>query len=176
MAFKSCVRIRVDPGASADQIHSKQRGAKSLWAGTSCVGTVPGRIHKLPVRFCSKEQFIEEVVAQILGCESLDALVREANGGRSLKSFPILKTEVWHEWKFDREGIEALHPKWVNTNHNQAHMPDQVTSFPNLFLAGAHTRTAVDVWSIEAAAESGRRAARHRCKGFGQWAIQAAVA
>ena len=34
------------------------------------------------------------------------------------------------------------------------------TSIPNLFLAGAHTRTAADVWSIEAAVESGRRAAQ----------------
>lgn len=31
---------------------------------------------------------------------------------------------------------------------------------PNLVLAGAHTRTAADVWSIEAAVESGRRAAQ----------------
>jgi hypothetical protein len=30
----------------------------------------------------------------------------------------------------------------------------------NLALAGAHTKTDVDVWSIEAAVESGRRAAQ----------------
>lgn len=30
----------------------------------------------------------------------------------------------------------------------------------NLLLAGAHTKTEADVWSIEAAVESGRRAAR----------------
>ena len=32
------------------------------------------------------------------------------------------------------------------------------TSIPNLVLAGAHTKTAADVWSIEGAVESGRRA------------------
>jgi hypothetical protein len=42
----------------------------------------------------------------------------------------------------------------------QAHQPDQRTSIPNLFLAGAHTRTAADVWSVEGAVESGRRAAQ----------------
>ena len=40
------------------------------------------------------------------------------------------------------------------------YLPDQVTSIPNLLLAGAHTRTAADVWSIEGAVESGRRAAQ----------------
>lgn len=133
---------------------------KSLWTGTSCVGTVPGRIFKTPVVRCTKEQFIEEVKAQILSCQSLDRLIREANGGRSLADFGIDKIEVWHEWRFSPAGIEPLQPKWVTTTHTQPHLPGQATSIPNLFLAGAHTRTAADVWSIEAAVESGRRAAQ----------------
>jgi hypothetical protein len=36
----------------------------------------------------------------------------------------------------------------------------QVTPVQNLALAGAHTRTDIDVWSIEAAVESGWRAAQ----------------
>jgi len=133
---------------------------KSLWTGTSCVDTVPGRIHCLPVKFCSKEQFLEEVIEQIMRCQSLDALIREANGGRSLRTFPILKAEVWHEWQFGPKGIQPLYPKWVTTTHTQACLPNQTTSIPNLFLAGAHTKTAVDVWSIEGAVESGRLAAK----------------
>ena len=133
---------------------------KSLWTGTSCAGTVPGRIHQLPVIRCTKEQFIEEVKAQIFSCQSLDAMIKEANGGRGLADFAISKIEVWHEWHFSPEGIIPLQPKWVTTTHTQAYLPDQVTSIPNLFLAGAHTRTAADVWSIEGAVESGRRAAQ----------------
>lgn len=133
---------------------------KSLWTGTSCVGTVPGRIFKTPVVRCTKEQFIEEVKAQIFSCQSLDRLIREANGGRGLADFRIDKIEVWHEWKFSPMGIEPLQPKWVTTTHTQQHQPGQATSIPNLFLAGAHTRTEADVWSIEAAVESGRRAAQ----------------
>jgi len=133
---------------------------KALWTGTACVDTVPGRLHRLPVKFCTKAQFLEEVQAQILNCQSLDALIREANGGRSLRDFPILRTQVWHEWRFGPDGIQPLHRKWVNTTHTQAFLPNQITSIPNLFLAGAHTRTAADVWSIEGAVESGRRAAK----------------
>ncbi len=41
-----------------------------------------------------------------------------------------------------------------------AYLPAQKTPIPNLFLAGAHTRTQAQVWSIEGAVESGRRAAK----------------
>src|SRR5664279_3765096 len=51
-------------------------------------------------------------------------------------------------------------PKWVNRVGNQEFLPTQITPVENLVLAGAHTRTEVDVWSIEAAVESGRRAAQ----------------
>lgn len=34
---------------------------KSLWTGTSCISTVPGRIYHKPVNTCTKEEFIEEV-------------------------------------------------------------------------------------------------------------------
>lgn len=132
----------------------------SLWTGTSCVSSIPGRLFGLPVEHCSKEQFIAEVKAQLLRCGSLDMLIREANGGRSLASFPILRFEVWHEWTFSADGIRSPQPKWVNATGNLQWQPTQVTPVANLLLAGAHTKTAADVWSIEAAVESGRRAAQ----------------
>jgi hypothetical protein len=48
----------------------------------------------------------------------------------------------------------------VNTTKTQAYMPAQKTQVFNLFLAGAHTQTQAQVWSIEGAVESGRRAAK----------------
>ncbi|MGN6547115.1 MAG: FAD-dependent oxidoreductase [Aureliella sp.] len=134
-------------------------GVRSLWTGTACVATVPGRLYGLPLRRCTKEQFISEVLAQLGSCEGLDALVKEANDGRSWKTFPILRVEVWHEWQFSPEGITSPQPKWVNTTHTQPYQPTQATPVLNLVLAGAHTKTQADVWSIEAAVESGRRAA-----------------
>lgn len=133
---------------------------KSLWTGTACAATVPGRLHGLPVLDCSKEQFIEEVLAQILRCGALDAMIREANDGRGLQSFTIVKIEVWHEWCFGPGGLSSPWPKWVTTTHTQPFLPGQRTSIANLFLCGAHTKTAADVWSIEGAVESGRLAAR----------------
>nr|MBF0223367.1 NAD(P)-binding protein [Desulfobulbaceae bacterium] len=45
---------------------------KSLWTGTSCISSVPGRIYHKPVNTCTREEFIEEVKAQILSCGALD--------------------------------------------------------------------------------------------------------
>lgn len=135
-------------------------GVASLWTATACVSSVPGRVHGEPLERCTRQQFIDEVTAQLMRCEALDRLVRSANDGRGLASFPIRRIEIWHEWTFSTDGIKHRQPKWVNTTHTQQWLPPQRTSLPNLALAGAHTRTEADVWSIEAAVESGRRAAQ----------------
>jgi uncharacterized protein with NAD-binding domain and iron-sulfur cluster len=133
---------------------------KSLWTGTSCISSVPGRIYHKPVNTCTKQEFIEEVKAQIFSCGALDELIKEANNGKGLKDFSIIKIEVWREWEFSKEGIKPLQPKWVNSTNTQAYLPAQKTPVGNLFLAGAHTKTQAQVWSIEGAVESGRRAAK----------------
>lgn len=135
-------------------------GVASLWTATACVATVPGRLHGLPLVDCTKEQFVDEVLAQLRACGGLDRLLREANGGRSWQDVPIVGLEVWHEWDFSSDGIDGPQPKWVNSTRTQPWQPGQRTPVPNLVLAGAHTRTDADLWSIEAAVESGRRAAR----------------
>ncbi len=135
-------------------------GIASLWTGTACVSSVPGSVHGLPLDRCTKEQFIDEVRAQLLRCVSIDTLIREANHGRALASFPIVRIEVWHEWIFSPDGISGPEPKWVNSTRTQPFQPTQSTPVANLVLAGAHTQTAADVWSVEAAVESGRRAAQ----------------
>lgn len=133
-------------------------GVKSLWTCTACVATVPGRLFGLPIIHCTKEQFVEEVMAQLFSCDGLNQMIQEANGGSGLKSFPIAKVAVWREWQFSPAGIHGHQPKWVNRTNNQQYLPTQATPVANLVLAGAHTKTAVDVWSIEAAVESGRLA------------------
>ena len=136
------------------------KNIKSLWTGTSCISSVPGSIYNKTVNNCTKGEFIEEIKRQIFRCGALDELIKEANNGKGLKEFSLAKVEVWHEWDFSSEGIGTIHPKWVTTTNTQAYTPAQKTSVLNLFLAGAHTKTQAQVWSIEGAVESGRRAAK----------------
>lgn len=135
-------------------------GVKSLWTVTACVATVPGPVHGRPLIRCTKEQFVEEVMVQLRRCGGLDRLVKEANGGRSWMDVPVVRAEVWHEWEFSPDGLRSPQRKWVNRTGTQPYRPTQATPVPNLVLAGAHTRTEADVWSIEGAVESGRRAAK----------------
>ncbi len=135
-------------------------GIKSLWTGTACVASQPGRVYGLPLNRCTKEQFIDEILAQLRDCQGLDFLLKESNGGKGFKNFSVVKIEVWHEWLFNPEGIKPRQPKWVNTTHTQPYLPSQKTPVQNLVLAGAHTKTTTDLWSIEAAVESGRLAAK----------------
>ena len=116
-----------------DQEVDLGRNIKSLWTGTSCISSVPGRIYHKPVNNCSKEEFVEEVKAQILSCGALDELIKEANHGKGLKEFSITKIEVWHEWEFSSEGIKSFQPKWVNSTNTQTYLPAQKTPVPNLF-------------------------------------------
>lgn len=133
---------------------------KSLWTGTACAATVPGRVYGLPLVDCTKEQFIEEVLAQLHQCQGLDFLLKEANNGHGLDHFSIVEIEVWHEWLFSPTGIKPKQSKWVNTTNTEPYLPTQETPVPNLLLVGVHTKTTTDLWSIEAAVESGRLAAR----------------
>ncbi len=135
-------------------------GIKSLWTGTACVASIPGRLYGLPLTQCTKEQFIEEVLSQLRDCQGLDFLLREANNGKGLEQLTMLNVEVWHEWLFSTAGIKPKQPKWVNTTNTEPYLPNQATSIPNLVLAGAHTKTTTDLWSIEAAVESGRLAVK----------------
>ena len=132
----------------------------SLWTGTACIETVAGRLYGKPVLTCSKEEFLEEVKEQIFQCESLNAEIKKANQGKSLTQFELKEMEIWPEWNFSPTGIKTPWPKWVNNTENQKYLPKQEASIGNLIMAGAHTKTQADVWSIEAAVESGKRAAR----------------
>jgi len=139
-------------------------GVKSLWTGTACVSYVPGQKTGFSAEHVTREGFMQEVLHQMYRSQSLDKMIRESNGGRSLSSFEIARTEVWHSWIFPTESdgvtkVDAPQPKWVTSTNTQAFLPTAKTSISNLILAGSHTRTGADLWSMEGAAESGKRAA-----------------
>lgn len=47
----------------------------------------------------------------------------------------------------------------MDSTQTRPHQPTVTSAWSNMWIAGAHTRTSVDLWSMEAAAESGRRVA-----------------
>ena len=148
---------------SQDQLFHKNtflgENIKSLWSGTATIDSVPGKLYNLPMNKLTRVQFINEIKYQIYRSSSLNTLVKKSNNNRALKSFPIGNIEVWHTWKFKNNELRDEYPKWVNNTRNQSYLPRTKTLIKNLYLAGAHTKTNTDLYSMEAAVESGRRAA-----------------
>lgn len=137
---------------------------KSLWTGTACCAFKPGELFGLTASQCTRENFMQEVLHQLFRSKNLDDMIAHANGGRGLKSFEIAHTEVWHSWIFPEVAtgynhVTAPQPKWVTTCNTHPYQPNCATGVPNLKLAGSHTKTNADLWSMEGACESGRRAA-----------------
>ena len=163
--------------SQSDEFHPQVElgsAVATLWTGTACAANVPGSLFGLPLCLCTRAQFRAEVLHQIYACQDLDLFVRQNNGGRSLVSFGPPRLEIWKDWVFPgdteddaderdtgaaRGMVRSRVPKWVTSTHTQDFVPEAETSFANLFLCGAHVRSSVDLYSMEAAAESGRRAA-----------------
>jgi thioredoxin reductase len=137
---------------------------KSLWSGTATRDFNSGSLYNLPMSKLTKKQFTEEIKHQIFRSKGLNELVKKNNNGKNLSEFPIIRIEIWHTWKFQPQPDTSIvtdptQPKWVNNTTNNAFFPNAKTSISNLFLAGAHTNTNTNLYSMEAAVESGRRAA-----------------
>ena len=137
---------------------------QSLWTGTACCAYKPGELFGLTASQCTREKFMQEVLHQLFRSKNLDEMIAKSNGGRSLNTFEIVHTEVWHSWMFPEVAtghnhVTAPQPKWVTTCNTHPYQPNCETGIPNLKLAGSHTRTNADLWSMEGACESGRKAA-----------------
>ena len=124
-----------------------------VWSGTACITDRPGRLFGLPAEALTRHQFEQEVVFQVTRSQEL-----------GLAAADIVAFEVWKDWEFAarpsaRGRAFSKHPKWVNGLGTFEHRPPQTTGIPNLLLAGAHTKTSMDIWSMEGAVESGKLAA-----------------
>lgn len=141
-------------------------GVKSLWSGTACLSDKPGKLFNLPMSRVTREQFIAEIKHQLRSSKNFDEIIRTNNRDQGLDFFldkALVHFEVWHSWHFVGEEnisvVKETEPKWVNTTNTQPYQPTNNTSTKNLFLGGAHVKTSTELWSIEAAVESGQRVA-----------------
>jgi uncharacterized protein with NAD-binding domain and iron-sulfur cluster len=136
---------------------------KTFWSGTACLATNPGKLFSKPMNMLTREEFTEEIKYQIFKSKELNDLIKRENHDENLISFPIAQFEIWYGWTFlpNSKGIvyDYTSPKWVNSTQTQEFQPTSITSINNLYLAGAHTKTYADLYSMEAAVESGKRVA-----------------
>ena len=160
---------------------------RTLISGTACISYLPGKLFGKPIVDLTRDEFKQEILFQMSRCKNFNKIIYNSNG-KKFNSYSINIFEIWKEWNFKGDPIvqpfnntqslrtalrnEMYHKtfhtklnsgdaplKWVNSTTTNQYTPKPRTSFANLILAGAHVKTSVDLYSMESAAESGRRAA-----------------
>lgn len=135
-------------------------GNKTLISGGACVSYVPGKLFNKTTTEVSDQEFKDEILFQMFRCKNLNSVIANSNNGKKLSDFDINVFEIWKGWNFNPKfAIDVNEQKWVNSTHTNLFMPETKTSFPNLFLAGSHIKSSIDLYTMETACATGRDAA-----------------
>jgi hypothetical protein len=134
--------------------HWKMKLPGTLISGTVIASYNNGSLFGKPATSLNRNQLIQEIIYQILESNSLRKDV-------PLDQADIIYAELYDEWTWNGEKLISKYKKWVNTVYNDTFRPGQLTKYSSLYLAGAHTKTSMDSWSMEAAAESGKIVSKH---------------
>lgn len=140
---------------------------QSLWSGT-CINTMNvGVLYNKTAIECTPNQLIEEIIAQFFNSKELLQIIKNENKYELTKDDIVFK-EIFNDWYFNSQTqqLESKNKKWVNNIYNEAYRPDNHTAYTNLYLAGSHTKTTVNIWSMESAVESGKLASNHILKKY----------
>ena len=141
--------------------HWKQNPSiKSLWSGTIIDFEKKGKMFGKNAEHLDNENLKKEITYQILRSNSFRKLIFD-NNGFYINKEDIEYIEIWYEWNFNNGIQEQKNKKWVNNIYNEKFRPLQKTEYENLFLSGAHTKTSINIWSMEGAIESGKITANY---------------
>jgi cytochrome b involved in lipid metabolism len=111
---------------------------QSLWSGTITNGVEAVKLRP--------PELMTEIKKQIL-----DAM-------NNIQERDIVYQELFEDWYWDQleQRLKSKNPKWVNEIGELR--PKNETDYPNVWIAGSHTDTTTDVWTMESAVESGKLA------------------
>lgn len=141
------------------------KGVDVLWSGTACVSYINGIVYNKPVVHLTKEEFQVEIIAQLGADKGFQELVKDGSGVSfdELVNNHLVYFEVWNTFRFPENRSERLsnptEPKFVDSFNTREHQPSIDTQWKNMFYTGGHVQNTVDLYSMEAAAETGRKAA-----------------
>jgi uncharacterized protein with NAD-binding domain and iron-sulfur cluster len=139
---------------------------KTLISGTAIDLNTKSKLYpkKLAIEL-NKDQLLMEIIYQIFESEDFNSLIMNR---QSIKINNIIHREIFTDWSFNTKSglLESTNPKWVNTLSNDRYRPTNKTEYLNLYLIGAHTRTTVDIWTMESAVESAKLCANIICREY----------
>ena len=138
---------------------------KTLISGTLILPYQEGKIYNKPATSLKKEELLDEIVKQFKDSIQFNILVKNNNSyiEDHLKLYDlIVYREIFEDWIETPQNDGSIkliskNLKWVNNSINEEYRLNQY--YPdickNLFFSGSHTKTSINIWSMEGSVESG---------------------
>jgi uncharacterized protein with NAD-binding domain and iron-sulfur cluster len=123
-----------------------------VWSIGLCDPFRPGNLIKKPFTECSYQEIEKEVWHQVTSSELGPFL--------GLEKVKVIDYKLWNTYVYDGTKIDTYEPKFSTNKGTYYLRPRNKTSYKNLYFATAYTQTTTDMFEMESAAESGRRAAQ----------------
>jgi uncharacterized protein with NAD-binding domain and iron-sulfur cluster len=131
----------------------KNNKIKTLISGTIIQPYANGILYNKTATSLSKEKLLNEIQHQLINDKHFNKLLVNK---KKLSKNDIIFREIFTDWIEKNGRLTSTNKKWVNNSLNQEYRPTGKTEIKNMFLAGSHNKTSVDVWSMEGAVESGK--------------------
>ena len=129
----------------------KDNKIKTLISGTIIQPYEKGRIYNKTATSLSKEKLLDEIEDQIINDSHFSNIIKN-----KITKKNVIFREIFSDWIEKNGRLTSINKKWVNNSLNQEYRPTGKTNIKNMFLAGSHNKTSVDVWSMEGAVENGK--------------------
>ena len=138
---------------------------KTLLSGTLILPYQKGKMYNKPATSLKKEELLDEIVKQFKDSIQFNVLIKNNNEDIDdhLKLYDnIIYREIFEDWietpqKDGSTRLISKNLKWVNNSINEEYRINQY--YPdickNLFFSGSHTKTSINIWSMEGSVESG---------------------
>ena len=132
--------------------------AKGGWSVAACTAYIPGIVFGKPLNKCRYEEIIVELWTQMYTSKELQRIIKEKNG-YYMEPFMVVKwSPMWPSYRFDEytQSLKTTEPKFTNNAGTYALRPSFKTHIDNLFISTAYIKETIDIFSMEAAAISGK--------------------
>lgn len=135
---------------------------KGSWSVLAGQDGVPGILFHKPFSRCTELEIHQELWAQMMDNDDFLTAVQKYNGFEMSSRFVVTWSPMWSSFYYDGKGqLTTSEPKFSNNSGTLKLRPSCVLdNFNNLFLAGAFTKEAIDIFSMEGATISGRTVAK----------------
>jgi hypothetical protein len=131
---------------------------RTWWNLSLTFWKLPGILFQKPIEQCRPEQVAQDAWAQVLQSETFGREIHRLNGFR-LEDVKVINMIPWPTFRWNGKELSTFEPRWANNVGTLPMRPNPGHSFDQVYIAGAWCRNGSDLYSMEAAAETGRKAA-----------------